>query len=334
LNSTTTFKSITLRDVWRANKRIRPVVNKTPLVFSQALSERCGSSIYLKCEHLHQTGSFKLRGAVNMINSLTETEKQRGVTTFSTGNHGLAVAFAAKQLGIRAVVCVSTRVPKAKLDAIVRMGAELEVYGDGQDDAEQRCYDLQLKHGLTIIPPFDHPAIISGQGTSALEILEELPTVTGVIAGLSGGGLLSGIGLTMKHSDPTIKVVGVSMEIGAAMHASLAVGKTVEVQEHPTLADSLLGGIGVNNQYTFPLVKSYVDESVLVPEQSIAKGMAFLYEQHRIIVEGAAAIGVGALLDGFIAPPGDTSVIILSGNNVDLDAHLDAIKPYVNAFDK
>ncbi|MGG7620597.1 hydroxyectoine utilization dehydratase EutB [Bacillus coreaensis] len=325
-------KELTIRDVWKAKKNIQGIVQKTPLVFSPVLSEKCGASIYLKCEHLHQTGSFKLRGATNMINSLSSEEKARGVTTFSTGNHGLAVAYAAKQLGIRAVICVSTRVPKAKSEAILKMGAELEIYGDGQDDAEKRCYELHYQEGLTIIPPFDHPLIIGGQGTMALEILEELPDVNGVIGGLSGGGLLSGVGVTMKQSDPSIKIIGVTMEKGAAMHASIASGQPVEVKEFHTLADSLLGGIGVDNQYTFPLVKKYVDDYVLIPESTIAKGMALLYEQHRMIVEGAAAIGVGALIDGLVKPPGDTTVVILSGNNVDLDSHIESIKLHVPIF--
>ncbi|RKJ17398.1 pyridoxal-phosphate dependent enzyme, partial [Butyricicoccus sp. 1XD8-22] len=219
---------------------------------------KAGAEIYLKYEHIHDSGAFKMRGAVNAIYQLTEEQKKHGVTTFSTGNHGFAVALAAKKLGIRAVICVSKHVPQAKIERIKGLGAELEIYGDGQDDAEQRCYELQKEQGLTLIPPFDHPSVISGQGTIALEILEDLPSVHSVIGGLSGGGLLSGVGLVMKNTNPSIQVFGVSMEKGAAMYESLKAGKPVVVSEHETLADSLLGGIGDENKYTFSMVNQYV----------------------------------------------------------------------------
>ncbi|RKQ35873.1 hydroxyectoine utilization dehydratase EutB [Oceanobacillus halophilus] len=321
---------ITVQDIWKAHQSIRPVVKKTPLIYSKSLSTQYGANIYLKYEHLHESGAFKMRGAVNAINQLSEKEKQKGVTTFSTGNHGLAVALAAKKLGIPSCICVSKNVPNAKLARIKELGATLEVYGEGQDDAEKRCYALQKEQGFTVIPPFDDPNIIAGQGTIALEILEELPTVDCVIAGLSGGGLLSGIGLVMKHTNPDICIYGISIEKGAAMHESLKAKKPITVSESPTLADSLLGGIGANNTYTFPMVKRYADKSFLIPETSIAKGMAYLYQEHGIIVEGAAAIGVGALLDKHL-PLNEQSnvVLIVSGCNVDLEDHSQAIMNYI-----
>lgn len=323
-------QTITLQDVWKAKSTISAIIHKTPLIYSKALSEKAGAEIYLKYEHIHDSGAFKMRGAVNAIYQLTEEQKKHGVTTFSTGNHGFAVALAAKKLGIRAVICVSKHVPQAKIEKIKGLGAELEIYGDGQDDAEQRCYELQKEQGLTLIPPFDHPSVISGQGTIALEILEDLPSVHSVIGGLSGGGLLSGVGLVMKNTNPSIQVFGVSMEKGAAMYESLKAGKPVVVSEHETLADSLLGGIGDENKYTFSMVNQYVDQSVLVNEETIKKGMAYLYKEHKIVVEGAAAVGIGAIIDNIISLKENTkNVVIISGNNVDLTSHLNAIKAYI-----
>lgn len=323
-------QTITLQDVWKAKSTISAIIHKTPLIYSKALSEKAGAEIYLKYEHIHDSGAFKMRGAINAIYQLTEEQKKHGVTTFSTGNHGFAVALAAKKLGIRAVICVSKHVPQAKIEKIKGLGAELEIYGDGQDDAEQRCYELQKEQGLTLIPPFDHPSVISGQGTIALEILEDLPSVHSVIGGLSGGGLLSGVGLVMKNTNSSIQVFGVSMEKGAAMYESLKAGKPVVVSEHETLADSLLGGIGDENKYTFSMVNQYVDQSVLVNEETIKKGMAYLYKEHKIVVEGAAAVGIGAIIDNIISLKENTkNVVIISGNNVDLTSHLNAIKAYI-----
>ncbi|MBP1083838.1 hydroxyectoine utilization dehydratase EutB [Bacillus capparidis] len=319
---------ISVQDVWKAKQAIGSIIQKTPLVHSPALSNE-HTNVYIKYEHLHDSGAFKMRGAVNAMLHLSEKQRSLGVTTFSTGNHGAAVALAAKKLGIRSCICVSKRVPQAKLEAIKKLGAELEISGDGQDDAEARCYELERKKGLTVIPPFDHPHVIAGQGTIALELLEDLPQVDCVIGGLSGGGLLSGIGMVMKHTNPSIEIIGLSMEKGAAMHKSLKSGQAVTVAEHPTLADSLLGGIGKNNQYTFNMAKRYVDRSLLIPEDSIAKGMAYLYKHHHIIIEGAAAIAAGALLDRLIEPSCSEIVLISSGCNVDLQTHAKAIQPYL-----
>lgn len=321
-----------IRDVWEARKRIAPIVKKTPLVYSHRLSEIAEASVYLKLENMHDIGAFKVRGAANKILSLSREEQERGVATFSTGNHGQAVAYVAQQLGIKAVVCISNRVPKAKVDAIARWGAQIEIVGESQDAAGEYCYELEKKHGLTVIKPFDDPFVISGQGTIGLEILEELPQVDMVIGGLSGGGLHAGVGLALKSNDPQIQVIGVSMEQGAVMHESLKVGKPVLLDEQDTLADSLLGGIGLDNRYTFQMVKQYVDQSILIDEDAIAEGMAYMLEAHRMVVEGAAAVGIGALLRRYIVKPGGNIALIITGCNVDLEAHLRATSPFVGKF--
>ncbi|MFT9849385.1 hydroxyectoine utilization dehydratase EutB [Aneurinibacillus sp. REN35] len=321
---------VTIRDIWQARKRISSIVKQTPIIYSHHLSQLTGSAIYLKLENLHDIGAFKVRGAANKILSLTPEERERGVTTFSTGNHGQAVAFVAQQLGVKAVVCVSNRVPKAKIDAIQRWGATIEITGDSQDAAGEHCDRLQKEQGLTVIKPFDDPEVIAGQGTMGLEIAREVPEVDMVIGGLSGGGMHSGLGLAMKSIDPAIQVVGVSMEHGAVMYESIKAGKPVVLGEKDTLADSLLGGIGLDNAYTFEMVKKYVDQSLLVSEEAIAEGMAYMLKHHHMVIEGAAAVGIGALLRQKIVKPGKCIVIIISGCNVNLDAHIQAVMPFIN----
>lgn len=321
-------KQVTIRDVWEARKRIAPLINKTPLIISHALSEYIGTPVYLKLENLHEIGAFKVRGAANKILSLSYEEQKRGVTTFSTGNHGLAVAYISQMLGIRAVICISERVPKVKVDAIKRFGAEVLIQGNGQDDAAENCNRLQREEGLTIVKPFDDPHIIAGQGTIGLEILEDLPSVNTAIIPLSGGGLLAGIGLALKSNDSTIQIKGVSMEKAAVMHESLKAGKPVVLQEEDTLADSLLGGIGLTNQYTFQMVQSYMDSNMLVSEEAIAEGMAFMLDKHRMVIEGAAATGIAAVLQRKVSKSDGPIVIVISGSNVDLSVVLKVASHY------
>ncbi|MFD1036917.1 hydroxyectoine utilization dehydratase EutB [Virgibacillus byunsanensis] len=311
---------IEIQDVWEAKKRMQTMIKPTPLIASPKLSDKINASVYLKLENLHEIGSFKVRGASNKIVSLTEEEKSHGVTTFSTGNHGLAVAYIAKRLGIRAVICISNRVPVGKVNAIQQIGAEVERVGDSQDDAEERCYQLEKEQGLTVIKPFDDPHIIAGQGTMGLEIIEEVPRIDTVIVPLSGGGLFSGVALALKSYNPSIQLIGVSMENAAVMSESLKADRPVILPEQNTLADSLLGGIGLNNQYTFPLVKEYLDDLILLTEEEIATGMGFMLNQHKLVVEGAAATGVAAILSGKLKTHGKHVATIITGNNIDLTA--------------
>ena len=318
------IKPITLRDVWIAKRRIASVVQKSPLIYSPALSEFTGTSVHLKLEHLNVSGSFKIRGAANKILNLTEEEKKRGITTFSTGNFGISVAYISKKLGIDATICISKQVPKAKVEALERSGAKIEIYGESQDDAEKRSYQLEGE-GLTVIHPFDDPYIIAGQGTIGLEIMDDLPEVDMVIGGMSGGGLHSGLGVALKSIDPEIKVIGVSAAHGAAMYESIQAGKPVITAERDTLADSLLGGIGQNNQYTFQMVQQYVDDIILVDEEAIGAGMVFTLDKHRMIIEGAAASGIGAILTNK-AQPASNVVIVVSGASVDPSVVLNLAK--------
>jgi threonine dehydratase len=328
MTSTKTKKEMNIRDVWEARKRIGQIINRTPLIQSSILSEKIGRKVYLKLENVHEVGAFKVRGAANKILSLNQEERKRGVATYSTGNHGMAVAYVAKKLGIDAIVCISNRVPKAKVDSLKRLGAQIEIVGDSQDEAGVRCYELENDKGLTVIEPFDDPHIIAGQGTIGLELLEDLPHIKDVIVPLSGGGLLSGIALALKSNDRDIRVTGVSMERSAVMFESLKAGKPIMIAESETLADSLLGGIGLDNQYTFQMVQKYMDHVVLIPEVEIAYSMAFMMDKHRMIMEGAAATGIAAVLGSKIPHQEGDIVVIISGQNVDLSVLLTLIQMY------
>ncbi|WP_062235677.1 hydroxyectoine utilization dehydratase EutB [Fictibacillus sp. FJAT-27399] len=316
--STNIKAEVRIREVWEAKKRIGSLIKKTPAVESFILSERAGRPVYLKLETVHDTGAFKVRGAANKILSLSEEEKKRGVTTYSTGNHGMAVAYVAKKLGIEATVCISNRVPKAKVDSLKRLGAVIEFCGESQDEAGERCFTLEKEQGLTVIEPFDDPHIIAGQGTIGLELLEDIPCLTDVIVPLSGGGLLSGIGMAVKSNDPGIRVTGVSMAESAVMYESLRAGKPVKLPEKDTLADSLLGGIGLDNRYTFEMVKRYMDQVLLISEDEIAYSMAYMMDHHRMIMEGAASTAIAALLGKKIERQEGAIAVIITGHNVDL----------------
>ncbi|BCG89882.1 hydroxyectoine utilization dehydratase EutB [Mesorhizobium sp. 113-3-9] len=312
--------TVSLSDIHAARERIRNKVERTPTVTSQSLTERFGVPVYLKLEHRQTTGSFKLRGASNAVASLSAGEKTRGVVAASTGNHGRALAHAAKLEGMRAVICMSRLVPRNKLDEIRRLGAEVRIVGNSQDDAQQEVERLVAQEGLLMLPPFDHPAIIAGQGTLGLEMIEQVPNADLVLVQLSGGGLAAGVAAAVKAVSPGTKIIGVSMARGAAMKASLDAGHPVLVEELPTLADSLGGGIGLDNRLTFAMCRDLLDDVILLSEDEIAAGIRHAYEQEREVVEGAGAVGIAALLAGKVKTKGPV-VVLLSGRNIDMNAH-------------
>jgi threonine dehydratase len=202
VNDGTSLGPTDLKPIWAARRRIAPYVRRTPLEYSTALSDAAGCPVWLKLECWQETGSFKVRGAASAITRLPRETRDRGVVTFSTGNHGLAVAWVARQLGVKATVCVSRRADPVKAEAIRRQGATLILHGEGQDDAELQCYTLAKGMGAAVINPFDDAFVIAGQGTIALELLEELPEIGTVVVPVSGGGLISGIAMALKHVDP------------------------------------------------------------------------------------------------------------------------------------
>jgi threonine dehydratase len=310
---------VNLQDIMAARRRIAPYVVRTPTVLAKALKDRVGADIALKLDSLQHTGSFKLRGATNRMLRLSPAEREAGVVACSTGNHGRAVAEAARRLGIPAKITLSELVPENKLAGIRAHGAETIVHGKSQDEAFEEAHRLVREEGMTLIDTFDHPDVIAGQGTAGLELLEDMPDIDTLLVPLSGGGLMAGMAVAAKAANPDIRVVGISMERGPAMIESLRAGKPVQVEEKSSLADSLGGGIGLDNRWSFPLVRALGDDFILLSEDEIAAGMTHLYWYEQLVAEGASAVGVGALLSGKVKPRGGGTVAtVVSGCNVDM----------------
>jgi len=304
----------TLADIHAAANTIRGVADATPLVPSPFMSDRAGVEFLLKLENMQPIGAFKLRGALNAVAGVADAA---GVTCCSTGNHGRGVAYAAQARGMRAVVCMSDLVPQAKVDGIRALGAEVRIKGQSQDDALAESLRLVRDEGLVEISPFDDPLVIAGQGTIGLEILAARPDVTTLLVPLSGGGLAAGVALAAKAINPKIRVIGISMDRGAAMHDSIKAGRPIEVEEVSSLADSLGGGIGLDNQLSFATCRDLLDQIVLVSEEQIYHAMQVLYYEDRIVAEGACVVGLAAVLAGKITLDGPTATII-TGRNLDM----------------
>lgn len=309
-----------IADVHAARERIAGKILATPVVPSPSLSAATDTPVHLKLEQLQITGSFKLRGATNAVLSLSPEERARGIVGVSTGNHGRGLAHAAKQAGARCIICMSRLVPQNKVEGIKALGAEVRIVGDSQDDAQVEVDRLVAEEGMVMLPPFDHPDVIAGQGTLGLEIVEALPQVETLLVPLSGGGLIAGVALAAKSLNSSIRVVGITMERGAAMYESQQAGKPIPVEELPSLADALGGGIGLDNRYTFPMVRDLVDDMLLVSEAQIAQAVRHAYWQEKIVVEGSGAVGIAALLAGLVKDAG-VSAVLVSGCNIDMTLH-------------
>jgi threonine dehydratase len=308
---------VALQHIYEARAVIHGIACRTPLVPAPRLSTP-DRQVLLKLETAQPIGAFKIRGAANALARLRPEERQRGVVCASTGNHGRAVAYAAARLGVPACVCLSRLVPAAKVTAIEALGAEVRVIGTSQDDAQAEVDRLVIEEGRVELPPFDHPDIIAGQGTIGLELLEDCPDLDTMVVPLSGGGLMAGIARAIKSANPAIRLVGVCMERGAAMHQSLLAGHPVEVVEEPTLADSLGGGIGLKNRHTFAMVRELVDQVVLLSEAQIAGAMRALFLQEGWVAEGGGAIGIAPLLEPGLATLGRRVAVVISGRNIDM----------------
>ena len=310
----------TIADIRRARRQIAPRVLTTPVVPSQTLGELSGVPVFLKLEHHQTTGSFKLRGATHAVLNLSREQRARGVVGVSTGNHGRGLAYAARQAGIRCIICMSSLVPQNKIDGIALQGAEVRIVGDSQDEAQVEVDRLVREEHMTVLPPFDHFDIITGQGTLGLELLEQNSQFRTVLVPVSGGGLISGMAIALKAAQPEIRVIGVSMERGAAMYESIRSGHPVEVEELPTIADSLGGGIGLDNRLTFSIVQKLVDELIVVSEGEIAEAIRHAYWSERQILEGSGSVGIAALLSGKIKSHAPVAVLT-SGGNIDMNLH-------------
>ncbi|WP_343079557.1 hydroxyectoine utilization dehydratase EutB [Ostreiculturibacter nitratireducens] len=304
-----------LADILAARRVIRGVADATPFVPSPFMTRAVGQDFLLKLENMQPIGAFKLRGAVNAVMTLPDTVG--GVTCCSTGNHGRGVAYAAARRGMKAVICMSRLVPQAKVDGIRALGADVRIIGTTQDEAMYESQRLCEAEGLVEISPFDDPKVIAGQGTIGFEMLEARPDLKTILVPLSGGGLAAGVSVAAKSINPKIRVIGITMDRGAAMYESIRAGHPVEVPEFASLADSLGGGIGLENRLSFPLCRDNLDDVVLVTEEEIRHAMQVLYYEDRIVAEGASVVGLAAVLAGKVASDGPVGTIV-TGRNLDM----------------
>lgn len=313
----TPAQPVTVAEIEAARRRIAGLAVRTLLKPFDALAHYLDAPAWLKIETMQPTGAFKLRGAANYLLSLDPTARRRGAITVSTGNHGRAVAYVARALGMRCVVCLSELVPVNKVAAIRALGAELDIGGANQDAAQRRAEARAAAEGLIMVSPFDDPAVIAGQGTLALEILEDLPDAATIVVPLSGGGLAAGVAVVAKARRPGLRVVAVASARCPAMLRSLEAGRPIEVPEHESLADSLGGGIGLDNRYSFAMVRDLVDEIRVVDDAAIAHALRFAFREARLVLEGAAVTPIAALL---AAGPGTFAgpvVAVATGDNID-----------------
>jgi threonine dehydratase len=306
---------ITLDDVQAARRVIDGRLHRTPLVASAALSVRIGAPLYLKLENWQKTGSFKPRGVLTKIAALSPAERARGLVTASAGNHAQALAWAAAAEGLPCTVVMPETAPAAKIAATRGYGATI-VFEPSTLTVFERANALVAEHGYTFVPPFDDEAIVAGQGTVGLEILDDLPDVGAVVVPIGGGGLIAGIALAVKSRRPDVRVVGVEPEGAAAMWRSRAAGQPVRLDTVATIADGLSAPFA--GQIPFALVQQYVDDLVLVSDTAIREAMILILERCKLLVEPGGAAGVAALLSGAATiAPGAPVVAVLSGGNVD-----------------
>jgi threonine dehydratase len=300
---------------WASNA-VYGVAHRTPMLYSAGLSERFGCEIYLKAESLQHTGSFKVRGAANRLAALTAAERGRGVIAASAGNHAQGVAVAARRLGVKATVVMPERAALAKVQAARRYGAQVILHGEDFDDAIRFATARALELNMVFIPAFDDERVIAGQGTLGIEIVEDCPEVESVIVPVGGGGLIAGVATAVKAMRPQASVIGVQAAAAPATSLSFLAQKKCYQDAAPTIADGV--AIGSPGDYTLPLLQRHLDACLTVDEEAIAQAIVLLIENAKLVVEGAGALAIAALLTGAVRPTGKT-VAVLSGGNIDIN---------------
>ena len=308
----------TLAEFRAARERVAPVVDVTPMEKSRYLRELLGQDVYFKAENLQRTGSYKIRGAFNLLSQLSPEQRARGVVAASAGNHAQGVALAARELGIAATIFMPLGVALPKLQATRNYGAEVVLHGHVVDETLQAAAAFSERTGAIIIPPFDHQDVVAGQGTLAFEIIEQVPDVENVVVPIGGGGLIAGVASAFAQLAPelgrNVRIIGVQAENAAAYPPSLAAGEPVQITTAPTIADGIL--VGRPGELNFAIIRDTVDQIVTVADDDTARALVLLLERAKLVVEPAGAVGVAGALTGAYRVDGPT-VIILSGGNID-----------------
>ena len=308
---------ITLADIRDAAARIAPIAKRTPVLTSESFNRQAGVQAFFKCENFQKGGAFKIRGAANMIFSLTPEQLRNGVVAFSSGNHAQATALAARQVGARAIIAMPTDAPKSKVEATRAYGAEIVTYDRLREDRVAIGKRIAAETGGTLVPPFDHPLIMAGQGTAALELLDEVPDLDTVVVCVGGGGLLAGCATATTEVNPGIRVYGVEPEDANDTFLSVQQDKRVEIAPPQTIADGLRPTMP--GEFTFPVIQKCVESILLVSDDEIRDCMRFLLSRMKVLVEPSGAVSAAAVLCAKLPPTSKRAGVILSGGNVDIE---------------
>jgi threonine dehydratase len=303
--------------VREAAQRIRPLARRTPVVTSDAADQQTGIRLFFKCENLQRGGAFKIRGASNLILSLPPGVAERGVVAFSSGNHAQATAIAAKHVGAPATIVMPQDAPRSKMQPTRDLGAEIVTYDRLREDREAIAAEILGRTGASLVPPYDHPLIIAGQGTVALELLEDVPDLDALLVCIGGGGLIAGSATIAKSIRPEIRIFGVEPELANDTWQSVAAGERITIPPPETIADGLRSP--APGKLTFPIIRSCVESVLLVSESEIRAAMRFLLEHAKLVVEPSGAVAFAAALFGKLPPAIRSAGVVLSGGNVDFE---------------
>jgi len=308
---------VTLREVQAAAERIRPIAQRTPVLTSSSFDAEAGLAAFFKCENFQTGGAFKIRGAANFVYSIPKEDLARGVVAYSSGNHAQAVAIAAQSVGIPATLVMPEDAPRSKVEATRARGARIVVYDRFTQDRVALGKQIACETGATVVPPFDHPWIMAGAGTVAVELLEQAPKLDALIVCIGGGGLISGCSIAAKALDPSIRIFGVEPADANDTYLSLAAGKRVEIPPPATIADGLRSPMP--GELTFPIVQQHVEQVILVTDDEIRATVKFLLTRLKILVEPSGAVSAAAVLFKKLPPGLERVGVVLSGGNVDYE---------------
>ncbi|MGZ9059007.1 MAG: threo-3-hydroxy-L-aspartate ammonia-lyase [Burkholderiaceae bacterium] len=316
--------SIDHADIRAAAARLDGIAHRTPVATSHTANERTGAQLFFKCENLQRMGAFKFRGAYNALSQFTPEQRTAGVVAFSSGNHAQAVALSSRLLGIPATILMPNDAPQMKIDATRGYGAHVQLFDRYKEDREAISRKLADERGMTLIPPFDHPHVMAGQGTAALELVDDVGELDLLLVCVGGGGLISGCAVAAKHALPQCRVIGVEPEAGNDVQQSLRRGEIVRIDVPQTIADG--AQTQAPGRFTFPVIQALVSEVLTVTDQQLVSTMRFFAERMKMVVEPTGCLAAAAVLEGMLDVRGKRVGIIISGGNVDIDRYAELLK--------